>query len=148
MFELLELLKRQQLHQASAFLREVHLSSSPSAVLATNQQLDNIVTFCCQEFCTRNRCNFNLGDFYVTLTTYRNFTLENPHTKHPPAFIGPAFLHIERREQDYHTSLLRLQQKLKVYGTDGEQLALLNAVQNCRLGYDVLFTYLTTFWIN
>ena len=49
---------------------------------------------------------FNLGDFHVTIITYQNFLLRNPHTSQPPVFIGPAFIHMEWREQDYHTFFL------------------------------------------
>ena len=118
LYDLLELLKR---HQAdnSGFLKEVTLSSTPSALLATQQQLDNLVRFCCQStsFSVMGvDATFNLGDFYVTIITYQNLILRNPHTSQPPVFIGPAFIHMERREQDYHTffsGLLRLEPKLQ-----------------------------------
>ena len=48
LFDLLELLKRHQTDPTLGFLREVNFSSSPSAVLATQQQLENLVNFCCQ----------------------------------------------------------------------------------------------------
>ena len=79
---------------------------------------------------------FQLGDFYVTLVTYQNRMLINPCTGKPPVFIGPAFLHMQRRFEDYHTSfscLLKLEPQLaslKAYGTDGEG-ALVNALQCC-----------------
>ena len=48
LFDLLELLKQHQLDANGGFLREVTLSTSPSAVLASQRQLENLVTFCCQ----------------------------------------------------------------------------------------------------
>ena len=139
LFDLLELLKQHQLDANGGFLREVTLSTSPSAVLASQRQLENLVTFCCQpnEFSVLGiDATFNLGDFYVTLTTYRNFTLRNSQTRVTPVFIGPTFLHMERRTQDYHSffsSLLRLEPRLsslKAYGTDGE-MAIMNALEAC-----------------
>ena len=139
LYDLMELLKRHQSDPAHGFLQEITLTSSPCAVLATQQQLDNIVTYCCQpnNFSVLGvDATFNLGDFYVTMTTYRNFTLCNPRTSLAPVFIGPVFLHMERRAHDYHTffsSLLRLKPQLaslQAYGTDGEQ-ALLNALESC-----------------
>ena len=138
LYDLLVLLKH---HQAdpSGFLKEVTLSSTPSALLATQQQLENLVRFCCQSMqysVMGVDATFNLGDFYVTIITYQNLLLRNPHTSQPPVFIGPAFIHMERREQDYHTffsGLLRLEPKLQglqFYSTDGEQ-ALLNALHMC-----------------
>lgn len=71
-FDLLQLLKQHQSNEGAGFLREVVIGSTPCAVLASQKQLDNVLMFCCQ------RSNFsvigidamfNLGDFYVTLTT-------------------------------------------------------------------------------
>jgi hypothetical protein len=139
LFDLLELLKQHQSQKNGGFLREVTLSSTPSAVLASQRQLDNLVTFCSdkKQFSVLGiDATFNLGDFYVTLTTYRNFTLQNPRTGVTPVFVGPAFLHMERRTQDYQyffSTLLRLEPRLSsliAYGTDGE-MALVNALSAC-----------------
>jgi hypothetical protein len=68
--------------------------------------------------------------------TYHNRILVNPRTAKPPVFIGPAFLHMQRCFEDYHTffpCLLKLEPRLsalKAYGTDGEG-ALVNALQAC-----------------
>jgi hypothetical protein len=138
-FDILEMLQNHQTSTDGGFLREVAVSSTPSAVLATKQQLDNLVVFCCQpgKFAILGvDATFQLGDFYVTLTTYHNYMLINPRSKKPPVFIGPAFLHMERRCEDYHTffsCLLKLKPQLaslKAYGTDGEG-ALVKALQCC-----------------
>ena len=78
---------------------------------------------------------FQLGDFYVTLMTYHhNLMLLNPRTGKPPVYIGPAFLHMQRRFEDYSFScLLKLERRLsslKAYGTDGEG-ELVNALKCC-----------------
>ena len=73
--ELLELLVKLKSHQIDAnggFLREVVVTSSPCAILASKQQLDKLVAFCCQpkDFVAFwVDATFELGDFYVTLTT-------------------------------------------------------------------------------
>ena len=75
LFDLLEMLQNNQSSEDGGFLREVIVGSTPSAVLASKQQLENLYTFCCQP---RNftilgiDATFQLGDFYVTLTTYHN----------------------------------------------------------------------------
>lgn len=62
----------------------------------------------------------------MTLTLYRNPSLRNCRTNSEPVFLGPAFIHMERRTQDYHaffSSLLKYKPRLcdlKAYGTDGE----------------------------
>ena len=58
---------------------------------------------------------FELGDFYVTLTTYQNPLLCNPRSGKSPMFLGPAFIHMQRRFEDYYTffaGLLKLKPQL------------------------------------
>ena len=125
--------------EGGGFLKEVQIGSTPCAILASKQQLDNVVTFCCQptQFSVLGvDATFELGDFYVTLTTYKNHSLRNCRTNSPPVFLGPAFIHMERRTQDYQSffsSLLKFEPRfcdLKAYGTDGEA-ALTAALESC-----------------
>ena len=80
--------------------------------------------------------HFELGDFCVTLTTYQNPLLRNPRSGKSPVFLDPAFIHMQRRFEDYYTffaDLLKLEpqlQCLKAYGTDGEE-ALVKALRAC-----------------
>ena len=133
------LLKEHQSVDDGGFLREVLIGSTPCAVLASKRQLDNVVMFCCQppQFSIFGiDATFELGDFYVTLTTYKNPSLRNCRTSNSPVFLGPAFIHMERRTQDYQSffsSLLKLEpclRDLKAYGTDGEA-ALTGALESC-----------------
>ena len=135
-FDLLSLLKEHQSIQGGGFLREVLISST---LLAFDKQFDNIVTFCCQSSCFSVfgvDATFELGDFYVTLTTYRNLFLTSAYASKPPVLLGPAFIHMERQSDKYHSffaSLLKLQPQisaLKAYGTDGEK-PLVNALETC-----------------
>ena len=99
--------------EGGGFLKEVQIGSTPCAILASKQQLDN-VTYCCQpiQFSVLGiDATFELGDFQVTLTTYKNHSLRNCLTNSPPVFLGPAFIHMERQTQDYKSflsSLLKL----------------------------------------
>ena len=77
----------------------------------------------------------NLGDFDVTITTYRHLLLHpkgNPDGKSPVMF-GPMIVHVRKDFTAYHyflSSLVGQRQKLsslQAYGTDGE-LALENAL--------------------
>ena len=76
----------------------------------------------------------------MTLTTYRNFFLSTCNNK-SPVFIGPAFLHMEHRYQDYLSflsCLIKLDPRLvdlKAYDTDGEK-CLVNAL-NASLPYAI-----------
>ncbi len=137
MFDLLELLKQHQSTDDGGFLREVTISSTPCAILASKTQLENVVKFCCQPSVFSILgvdATFKLGDFYVTLTTYWNLFLHNRHTMKPPVFLGPAFVHVERRFHDYQSffaTVLKLEPRLcdlQAYGTDGE-MALVNTLE-------------------
>ena len=138
-YDLLALLKEHQSLEDGGFLREVLIGSTPCAILASKRQLDNVVMFCCQptQFSVFGiDATFELGDFYVTLTTYKNPSLRNCRTNNLPVFLGPAFIHMERRTQDYQSffsSLLKFEPRLrdlKAYGTDGEA-ALTAALESC-----------------
>lgn len=138
-FDLLSLLKEHQSMEDGGFLREVQIGSTPCAILTTKRQLENVVMYCCQpdHFSVFGiDATFELGNFYVTLTTYRNPSLRNCRTNSEPVFLGPAFIHMERRTQDYQaffSSLLKYEPRLcdlKAYGTDGEA-ALTAALESC-----------------
>ena len=138
-FELLSLLKEHQSMQGGGFLREVLISSTPCAVLAFDKQLDNLVMFCCQSSrfgVLGVDATFELGDFYVTLTTYRHLFLTSSYGSKPPVLLGPVFIHMERQLDKYHSffsSLLKLQPQfsaIKAYGTDGEK-PLIKALETC-----------------
>lgn len=140
--ELFDLLEKLQNHQSSkngGILREVVVGTTPCAILASKEQLESLVLYCCHpgRFGVLGiDATFELGDFYVTLMTYSNLMLQKPRTGKPPVFIGPAFLHMQRRFEDYHTffsCLLKLEPRLaalKAYGTDGEG-ALVSALEAC-----------------
>ena len=71
--DLLALLKQNQSMEDGGFLPEVQISSIPCAILATKRQLENIVMCCCQPKSTFGLdATFELGDFHIMLTTYRN----------------------------------------------------------------------------
>ena len=98
-FDLLSLLKEHQAMEEGGFLKEVQIGSTPCAILASKRQLNNVVMYCCQptQFSVSGiDAKFELGDFYVTLTTYINPSLRNCRTNSSPVFLGPTFIHMER----------------------------------------------------
>jgi hypothetical protein len=104
-FDLLEKLKHHQ-EISDGILCDIIISSTPCAVLASKKQLENVLAFCCQSerFDVLGvDATFELGDFYVTITTYRNLLLINPRTQKPPVQFGPTFIHMERRFEDYYS---------------------------------------------
>ena len=74
------------------FIREVCTLREPAIVLATDLQLNDLDRFCCQQgkfgILTVDP-TFCLGDFDVTLSTYRHLLLICKRGRTHPAFIGP-----------------------------------------------------------
>ena len=122
----------------SAFIKMVNAAPYPMMVMAQDYSLDDLV-----RFCTSPRGfsilgvdpTFNLGEFDVTVTTYRHLLLQHhrdPEGK-PPVMFGPMFVHLRKNFSTYHffaSSLVGQRPQLsalKAFGTDGE-LALENAL--------------------
>ena len=114
------------------FVRTVSFDDSVMCVLTTDQQLSDIERFCCNQGSTNSSVfgidpTFNLGDFYVTVTTYENVMLKSRETGRHPVFIGPMFVHQRRTYETYFhfTSEILKRRKalasLKAIGTDGEE---------------------------
>ena len=67
---------------------------------------------------------FNLGDFSVTVTSFRNLLLKNQTTGKHPVMIGPMLVHRRNLFSSYHlfaSSLVSLNRSLSAFGTDGEE---------------------------
>ena len=82
-FELVQECKLDLLPGGRGFIRSVNFETGPSCVLALDDQLKNVV-----RFCTNPRASsvfgidptFNLGKFYVTLTTFTYTQVTNKST--------------------------------------------------------------------
>ena len=112
------------------FIRHVSIDSSPSCVLTTDAQLANIQRFCNVpgEACVLGiDPTFNLGKFYVTVTTYTYLHVENRISHLSPTFFRPMFVHTEKTYEAYYHfffTLLKLEPRIRdiiAVGTDGEQ---------------------------
>ena len=111
------------------FIREVRTLREPGIIVALDRQLDDITRFCTNEnnfgILTVDP-TFNLGEFDVTVTTYRHLLLKCRRTQHHPAFIGPVMVHFKKSFSTYlffSSTLVGLRPKLsslKSFGTDGE----------------------------
>ena len=70
---------------------------------------------------------FNLGDFDVTIITYRHLLLQSKGYKNPPVFIGPCCIHYRKTFSTYlffASTIISLCKQLKgvrAIDTDGEQ---------------------------
>ena len=112
------------------FVREIRMLREPAIVVATDQQLTDLVRFCtCEsEFgVVTIDPTFSLGQFDVTVTTYRHLLLECRRSGKSPAFIGPCMVHFKKTFSSYlffASTLVGLQPELcnlRAFGTDGEE---------------------------
>ena len=84
----------------------VNFETSPSCVLSTDDQLQNLVRFCTNP---GSACilgidpTFNMGKFYVTMTTFTYTHVIRKTTNISPTMFGPIFVHTEK---SYESSFL------------------------------------------
>ncbi|CAC5370339.1 unnamed protein product [Mytilus coruscus] len=121
------------------FIRHIEMVPEFSVFLATDNQLHEI-----EKYCTNNAnfsilgvdTTFNIGNFYVTLTFYRNLMLEHKTKKHEPVMIGPVLIHQQRTYDSFYmlpSFMIRTKptlNKILVYGTD-EELNLKTSFSSC-----------------
>lgn len=117
-------------HGAPLFIREIISAPETIVLLATDQQVADLERFCCdpRKFSVLGvDATFNLGNFYVTVTTYKHLLLETKDSKINPVFLGPLLIHQTRNYESYSflaAGILRLcrnLRNLKAFGSDGEK---------------------------
>ncbi len=120
------------------FIRHVKMSPEPAIILYTDAQFQDLVRFCTR---TTQHCvltidpTFSLGDFDVTVMTYRNLLVKSERTGQPPIFIGPIMIHYRKSFGTYLFFASSIVgecsdlQSLQAFGTDGEK-ALYDAMQH------------------
>ena len=134
------------------FIRDVVCNDLPTVILFTDQQIDNLVKFCCLKdgFVSELGVDltFQLGPFYLLVTTYKNTLLEVKETKNPPSFLGPMMICLTKDHQTYTSFVQRLVREvpgfakcLHVYGTDSEE-ALINSLAAGFQGSSHLLCYI------
>ena len=121
------------------FIRDVVCNDLPTVILFTDQQIDNLVKFCClkkQGFVSELGVDltFQLGPFYLLVTCYKNTLLQVKESNHSPSFLGPMMICLTKDYQTYLSFVHRLLREvpgfahyLHVYGTDSED-ALVNSL--------------------
>ena len=111
-----------------AYIRAVQAAPEPVCVLATDQQICDLVRFCTNssKFSVLTvDPTFNLGPFNVTPMTYENLLVNNKEGKHP-LLLGPVLIHQTKTLSPFHlfaSTLIRLNgntAEIKAFGSDGE----------------------------
>ena len=135
-FLLLTQLKDEYAGEGGGFVQEVKFGKTQEVVFAFEQQLEDLARFCCNavRFSIMGiDPTFNLGNVFVTVTTYKHLMVKRKSNNEQPVFIGPCFIHMQQETQTYFSFLSSLIGKkndlrdLKAYGSDGE-VTLLNAL--------------------
>ena len=112
------------------FVRVVTASPEPMCVLATDQQLNDLVRFATnrRRFCILSiDPTFSLGDFSVTCIAYRNLLVTDSRTGESPIMLGPMLVHQRKLYATYYffaSSLVGIAPKLTnilAFGTDSEE---------------------------
>lgn len=121
------------------FIREVVCNDLPTVMLFTDGQLDNIVKFCCHDRVNEVSelgvdVTFQLGPFYVLVTSFKNTVLRVKGENNHPSFLGPVMICMTRDESTYlsfiHCLICEkpgLSEFIHATGTDDER-ALRNAL--------------------
>ena len=111
------------------FVRDIKTAPEPAIVLATDQQLADLVRFATSsgKFCIVTiDPTFSLGEFDVTPLTYRHLLLTTKRYNQPPIFLGPILIHYRKTFATYlffASSLIGQCPQLegvRAFGTDGE----------------------------
>lgn len=140
-FQITEKMKEQS-QDGEKFIRAYSLDDdSPKVILFTDEQLDDIANFCCNDVDGHKSIlyvdvTFQLGPFFVLVTSYRNTTLYTKNSSHPvcPVLLGPVMLCMLKDKATYITLFQKTTARLpgvkaylQAYCTDGE-LALREAL--------------------
>lgn len=120
------------------FVLAVNAAPEPAVICATDQQLLDLARLCTTafEFCPLTvDPTFCLGEFDVTLITYRHLFLQSKRYKNPPVFVGPCCIHYKKSFATYlfFASSIVGQccqlEGVRAIGTDGEK-ALIDAFKH------------------
>ena len=88
------------------FIREVVCNDLPTITLYTDRQIDNVVEFCCHSKAglvseLAFDITFQLGPFYVLVTTYKNTLLKVKNGTNSPSCLGPIMVCMTKEESMY-----------------------------------------------
>ena len=86
------------------FIRQLRTLREPAIVVAQDQQILDLVRFCTLEHEFGIMIidpTFSLGEFDVTITTYRHLLLECRRSGDSPVFIGPSLIHYKKSFSTY-----------------------------------------------
>lgn len=113
-----------------AYIRDVKAAPNPQCILFFDWQIKEMIKFLTNPFCFgvfNVDTTFNLGQFYVTTTSYPHYMLESIRTTKPPHIIGPVLVHqkVDFSSFNYFAGTLVSQDRrlrnIMAFGTDGDK---------------------------
>lgn len=135
------------------FIRDVVCNDLPTVMLFTDQQLNNIMKFCCHERVNQVSelgvdVTFQLGPFYVLVTSFKKTVRRVTGANNHPSCLGPVMICMTRDEST-HLSFLHclirekpsLGEFVHATGSDDER-ALTNALSAGFRNASLLFCYI------
>ena len=102
--ELAELIEKCKASKGE-FVHALQVRPSVRAVLASKSQLEDLVKFCCnpEEFSVFSvDVTYDIGDFFVTTTTYKQLMLGDRETGSSPTFPGPLMIHTNEAADNFY----------------------------------------------
>ena len=93
---------------------------APRVIFSTDDQVKDIIEECCNLNTTSILSidtTFNVGDFYVTSTTYQSSKFSNVDTGKRANLPGPAMFHVTRTKKDYQAfchALLEINENIEL----------------------------------
>lgn len=128
------------------FVKSFELAGEhPRAYCATQQQIKDLISNCTGEDASISQLDptFNVGDFYITTTCYRNKRFVKKSDNKNILMPGPYFLHARRETEDYeyfsqHLSSDLNGKTISFAGTDGEK-ALIQGLRRGRSFTDTVW---------
>ncbi|KAL3892167.1 hypothetical protein ACJMK2_004401 [Sinanodonta woodiana] len=135
----------EEMTKTSKFVQTVkHLNGlqHPVVTLYNEQQITDIKRFCCIESGSVLGMDktYNLGDFHVTPTVFKDLSVKKRSTDDHPIVFGPTFIHTNSSTKAYSAflhdvadNLTDKQLQLLTIGTD-EELAFKTAIKRCLPG--------------
>ena len=120
------------MQKAKAYVRDIKTLPDPAIVIASDEQLDDLVRFCAPpvgiESCIMTvDPTFSLGEFECTPVTYRQLLVQTCRGKVSPVFLGPVLIHYRKNFPTFlHfaaslVSLWKELQCIRAFGMDGEK---------------------------
>ena len=117
----------------------IHKQQHPVITLYTDQQITDLKRFCCTDngFVLGMNKTYNLGEFHVTPTVYKDTSVIKRRTNDHPICFGPTFIHQTSTTKAYSSFLHDIADNLSdteitnlTIGSD-EELACKNAIRRC-----------------